>query len=146
MREAKLKLRRRAARLTFGVGVCAAASALAVAASAQDMNGSVGRFNGGFGGANLNRSIDISTRDQNNNQVFVNGRMTTPEGSVFSQSTGFSRSGSGGVGGGGVATAIGNNLSVVVQGSWNRVTVDSTQINNGDISAQTSLNGSLDLQ
>jgi len=33
----------------------------------------------------------------------------------------------------------------VVQGSYNRVTVDSTQINNGDISANASLNGRVNL-
>ena len=30
--------------------------------------------------------------------------------------------------------------------AWNRVVVDSTQINNGDVSAQTGLRGSLDPQ
>lgn len=139
LRMVKAKLDRR--------GLAMLAAALlgpCTSAAAQDMNGSVARFNSGYGGSDLNRMVDISTRDENNNQILVNGRMQTPEGSVFSQSTGLSRSG--GVGGGGLATAIGNNLTVVVQGSWNRVTVDSTQINNGDVTAQTTLNGTLDLQ
>jgi holdfast attachment protein HfaA len=133
--------------LAIGAFVGAMTLACASGASAQNMNGSTSQFNSGYGGSQFNRGIDVSTRDANNNQVFINGRMDTPIGSVFSRSSGVSRSASsGGVGGGGLATAIGNNLNVVVQGSWNRVVVDSTQINNGDISAQTSLNGSLNLQ
>jgi holdfast attachment protein HfaA len=130
------------------VAACAAAAlACASVANAQGMNGSSSQYNAGYGGSQFNRGVDVSTRDENNNQVFINGRMDTPIGSVFSKSSGVSRSSSsGGVGGGGLATAIGNNLNVVVQGSWNRVVVDSTQINNGDVSAQTSLNGSLNLQ
>ena len=42
------------------------------------------------------------------------------------------------------ATAIGNQLNVVVVGSWNTVVVNSKQINNGDQTASTSsLNGKL---
>ena len=133
-------------RLAAAAAVAAALCASATGAAAQ-MNGSGSQFNSGYGGGQYNRGIDVSTRDENNNQIFINGRMDAPSGSVFSRSSGASRSSSeGGVGGRGLATAIGNNLTVVVQGSWNRVTVDSTQINNGDVSAQTSLNGSLDLQ
>jgi holdfast attachment protein HfaA len=118
---------------------------LATPAAAQSMGGSGSQFNGGYAGSNLNRAVDVSTRDDNNNQVFINGRLNAPNGSVFSDAQGVSRSATG-VGGGGYATAIGNNLNVIVQGSWNRVVVDSTQINNGDVSAQTSLNGALNLQ
>ncbi|MNT63655.1 hypothetical protein D3C72_2014870 [compost metagenome] len=41
------------------------------------------------------------------------------------------------------ATAIGNNLNVVVQGNRNTVIVNSTQTNTGNITAGTALNGSL---
>jgi len=116
----------------------------ACSASAQSYSGSSSQFNSGYGGSDYNRMVNVRTRDDNNNQIFINGRLTTPRDSIFSQSTGVSRTG--GVGGAGVATAIGNNLTVVVQGSWNRVVVDSTQINNADVSAQTSLNGSVDLK
>ena len=34
-------------------------------------------------------------------------------------------------------SAIGNQLNVITQGSWNTVIVNSTQINNGDISANS---------
>lgn len=120
---------------------------LASPAAAQNRNNNAGSYNSGYSAsnANLNRGVNVNTRDENNNQVFVNGQMQAPAGSVFSSSQGYSQSG--GVGrGGGLATAIGNNLNVVVQGSWNRVVVDSTQVNNGDVSAQTNLNGSLDLR
>ena len=57
--------------------------------------------------------------------------------------------GYGGVGTGfgqlGGATAIGNNLNVTVQGNWNTVIIDSTQINNGDVTANVELNGQVDL-
>ena len=52
-------------------------------------------------------------------------------------------SGSGAAIGG--STAIGNQLNVVVQGSWNTVIVNSNQTNNGDVTAGTALNGTLDL-
>lgn len=125
---------------------CGAAAALGGACQAQSLSNNGASFNAGYGsnGAGLNSPINVSTRDANQNSIFVNGVMQTPEGSVFSRTNGFSQTGSSGVGGG-RATAIGNNLSVVVQGSYNRVTVDSTQINNGDISANASLNGQLDL-
>ena len=48
---------------------------------------------------------------------------------------------SGGVGIGSGASAIGNNLVVITQGNYNTVIVNSTQINNGDVSASTTLNG-----
>lgn len=124
------------------------ASGLAAPAAAQSLGAGSSRFNGGWGGASssLNQPINVATRDQNNNQVFVNGLMQTPEGSVFSNADGLSRSAAGGgVGASGLATAIGNNLNVVVQGSWNRVVVDSTQINNGDVSASVGLNGQINL-
>ena len=44
----------------------------------------------------------------------------------------------------GSGTAIGNQLNVVTNGSYNTVIIDSTQINNGDQSVV--LNGELDLQ
>ena len=41
----------------------------------------------------------------------------------------------------GGATAIGNNLTVITQGSWNTVIVNSTQINNGDVTANATSSG-----
>ena len=122
-------------------------AALAGTAHAQSMNTGSSQFNGGYSSSGmLNGPVNIGTRDANNNQVYVNGILETPQGSIFSTASGVSRSStSGGVGATGLATAIGNNLNVVVEGSWNRVTVDSTQINNGNISATASLNGQIKL-
>jgi holdfast attachment protein HfaA len=138
--------RRRGSPRVVALTMAAAAVTLATPAAAQTMSGSASQFNGGYGGsAGLNQPVNVSTRDENNNQVFINGSLQAPAGSVFSRSSGWSQNSSSGVGGSGLATAIGNNLTVVVQGSWNRVTVDSTQINNGDVSATTSLNGQVNL-
>jgi holdfast attachment protein HfaA len=55
-------------------------------------------------------------------------------------------SGGAGFSGAGSATAIGNQLNVITQGSWNTVIVTNTQINNGDINANSNvLNGGLNL-
>ena len=114
-------------------------------AAAQNMNGGASQFNQGYGrNTTFNDAVNVATRDEDGNQVFINGRMDAPSGSVFARSS--PAASRGGVGGAGVATAIGNNLVVVVEGSWNRVNVDSTQINNGDVSAQTSLNGRVNLE
>ncbi|HTK35022.1 MAG TPA: holdfast anchoring protein HfaA [Caulobacteraceae bacterium] len=130
-------------------GLAAAALLLAAGtAQAQTMGSSSSQFNSGYNGAGaLNQAVNVSTRDANNNQVFINGVMQAPQGSIFSNTSGFSQtSTAGGVGVSGLATAIGNSLNVVVEGSWNRVTVDSTQINNGQVSANASLNGQIKLE
>ncbi|MBK6703513.1 MAG: holdfast anchoring protein HfaA [Caulobacteraceae bacterium] len=72
--------------------------------------------------------INPATRDENGNRTIVNGRMEI-EGSLTgglqdSFATGF-----------GASSAIGNQLNVITQGNYNTVIVDSTQINNGDITA-----------
>ena len=137
-----------APRLAACMGVIAAFALAAGAAQAQTMGSSSSQFNGGYSnsGVSLNSPVNIATRDANNNSVYVNGIMETPQGSIFSNASGVSQSStSGGVGASGLATAIGNSLNVVVEGSWNRVTVNSTQVNNGDISANASLNGQIKL-
>lgn len=82
----------------------------------------------GMGWDSFDRPINPATRDANGNRVIVNGRIQI-EGSL----TGGLQDGFGS--GLGSAQAIGNQLNVVTQGNWNTVIVDSTQINNGDISA-----------
>jgi holdfast attachment protein HfaA len=76
--------------------------------------------------------INPATRDEDGNRTIVNGRMEI-EGSL----TGGIMDGFGSGLGGSTAQAIGNQLNVITQGSYNTVIVDSTQINNGDISADT---------
>lgn len=113
----------------------------------------------GFGFGEQNQPFDPGTRDINGNRLIVDGRIITGDDlSSFSTSTlatgGQSLSGAGffgqGFGGQQQNSAIGNQLNVVTQGSFNTIIVDSTQINNGNQTAiQNSdsnfLNGELDL-
>lgn len=89
---------------------------------------SAGEFERGFGmeADSFETPIEPGTRDRNGNRLIVDGRIVTGQSSLF-----------GGLGDGGVgdslsAGAFGNQLTIVTQGSWNTVIVDSTQINNGD--------------
>ncbi len=78
-----------------------------------------------MGWDNFDTPINPATRDENGNRVIVNGRMEI-EGTL-----------SGGLmDSWGSAQAIGNQLNVITQGNYNTVIVDSTQINNGDITAE----------
>lgn len=81
-------------------------------------------------GDSFDRPFEPSTRDANGNRVIINGRMQI-EGSL----SGGLMDGFGSGLGGSDATAVGNQLNVITNGSYNTVIVDSTQINNGDISA-----------
>ena len=63
----------------------------------------------------------------------------------YSRRTGGAGDSYGGVGSLGMATAVGNNLVVSVQGSNNTVIVNSTQTNNGAVTAKTVLNGKVNL-
>lgn len=120
--------------------VCASASG----ASAQTMFNSGSQFNGGtrFSNGELNQPVSVNTRDENGNRLIVDGilRNQGAAPNVFSTGVGDSSAGAGG------ATAIGNNLTVTTIGSHNTVIVNSTQINNGDVTAGTVLNGSIDLE
>lgn len=76
--------------------------------------------------------INPATRDEDGNRTIVNGRMDI-EGTL----TGGIMDGFGSGLGGSSAQAIGNQLNVITQGNHNTVIVDSTQTNNGDISANS---------
>jgi holdfast attachment protein HfaA len=127
------------------------AAALSAPALAQT-SGSAGAssMQAGYGNARgaTQAAQTGSTRDANGNRVIVNGLIQAGASSYSSTSGGVS-SGYSGAGGSGTtiggATAIGNSLNVVVQGSWNTVIVNSDQVNNGDVTAGTALNGSLSL-
>lgn len=73
--------------------------------------------------------INPRTRDPDGNRVIVNGQMelegTLSGGLMDNFASGFS------------SQAIGNQLNVVTQGNYNTVIVDSTQVNNGDVSADS---------
>jgi len=115
-------------------------------ARAQSLDSNSAAFNAGYGrvAGSENHVVQYSTRDANGNRVIVDGVMLTgADQSVYSssQSSGSldSYSGVGSLGGYGSSTAIGNNLTVVTQGNNNTVIVNSSQINNGNISAGTNV-------
>jgi holdfast attachment protein HfaA len=120
------------------------------AAAQAQSNGSAGagQLQAGYGGSRYTtaRAQTGSTRDQNGNRLIVDGLIQSGA-SAYSRSSGgasSSYSGVGGSGGGtaiGGSTAIGNNLNVVVQGNHNTVIVNSNQVNNGNVTAGTTLNG-----
>jgi len=114
-------------------------SAVSGAAHAQSMNTKAASFETGYGLARneMQNAIDPSTRDANGNRILVDGMMVTgTDNSVYAfgktMGAGDSYSGAGALGG---ATAIGNNLQVTVNGSYNTVIVHSTQTNNGNVTA-----------
>jgi holdfast attachment protein HfaA len=107
----------------------AAIAALTTPAFADPIPTSSGDFSRGFGmdGESFSQPINPSTRDGNGNRVIINGQMelqgTLTGGLMDNFATGNS------------TQAAGNQLNVVTQGNYNTVIVDSTQINNGDVSA-----------
>lgn len=104
--------------------------AFATAVNADPIPNGAGDFSRGYGMGweSFDTPINPATRDENGNRVIVNGRMEI-EGSL---SGGLQDSFASGIG---ASSAIGNQLNVVTQGNYNTVIVDSTQINNGDITA-----------
>ena len=134
--------------------VCALSSALlalpAMAAAQSAGSSGMGSYQAGYGGSRYTtaRPQTGSTRDENGNRLIVNGIIQAGASAYSSASGGVSSTWSGAGGGGttiGGSTAIGNQLNVVVQGSWNTVIVNSNQTNNGDVTAGTALNGNIDL-
>lgn len=125
-----------------------AAVLFAGAASAGSL-GDSSSFNTPFGmssNSSGNQPIDPSLRDSNGNLTMVNGEFTS---SSFAQAYGMASAsslgntpgvtGSGAAFGG--ATAIGNQLNVVTVGSGNTVIVNANQTNNGNQTANTTVNG-----
>ena len=126
-----------------------AAVASGGAAAAQSLDTPSASFNAGWGsdpGAGNRGVVLRNGRDGNGNRLIVDGVIQTgaDQSSYARSDTGGAFDGGSGAGFG-ANTAIGNNLLVSVNGSWNTVIVDSTQINNGDVVAgNTDLNGGLD--
>jgi holdfast attachment protein HfaA len=130
------------------LALAAAATGLVLSspARAQTLDANSASFNAGYGrvAGSENHVVEYSTRDANGNRVIVDGVMLTgADQSVYSSSHSSgsldSYSGVGSLGGWGSSTAIGNNLTVVTQGNNNTVIVNSSQINNGNISAGTNV-------
>lgn len=129
----------RALALAAGVGLLAVAPA-----HSQSMTTNSADFNAGYGrrAGSENHSVDVSTRDANGNRVIIDGIIQTGEDQssfAFGSGAGEAYAGVGSLGGG--STAIGNSLVVVTQGNYNTVIVNSSQVNNGSVSAGTTLNG-----
>jgi holdfast attachment protein HfaA len=117
-----------------------AATAAPCVALAGDWTNS-GMYNG-YGASNQNTASGYSMRDANGNLTMVNGQVTSAQ---YQQGSGAQYAG-GGVGMGGAsqtsgqASAIGNELSVVVLGSHNTTIIDNQQTNNGNQTATTDVN------
>ena len=116
------------------------------AAQAQQMNTNSTSFNAGYGrtAGEENRPVDFSLRDASGNLTIIDGVMNTgPDQSTLAGST--IDAGGNFTGVGGIYTsspsAIGNNLTVVVQGNNNIVVVTATQTNTGTVTATNTTNG-----
>jgi holdfast attachment protein HfaA len=129
------------------LAVAAALSCVSIAgaAAAQSMNANSGSYNAGYGRSpdQENRAASAAIRDANGNLVVVDGVIQAGQDQSVFSSAGASGAvdAVAGVGAGSGSSAIGNNLVVVTQGNWNTVIVNSTQTNNGNVSASASLNG-----
>ena len=124
------------------LSVAAALLALAAGGAAQGQSNNGSSLNAGYGRASTasgNYGVSAGTRDANGNRVIIDGII---QGGLDQSSISRTSAGAMGTGAGfGGATAIGNNLTVITQGSWNTVIVNSTQINNGDVTANATSSG-----
>jgi holdfast attachment protein HfaA len=100
----------------------------------------------GYGGSNMNTASNYSLRDPNGNLTLVNGQFESASNYAPQSGSQSASAMTGGVGTSGAgsqygqATAVGNQLNVVVLGSHNTTVVDTTQINNGNQTATVALN------
>ena len=142
-----MTVRKKAAAVVVLVAVALPVSAFAQSAGSSGM----GTYTAGYGASRYTtaRPQTGSTRDQNGNRLIVNGIIQSGASTYSSTSGGVANSYAGaGAGNGqtiGGSTAIGNSLNVVVQGNHNTVIVNSSQVNNGNVTAGTDLNGTLRL-
>lgn len=128
----------------IGAATALAGAGLASAVQAQQMSTNSAAFNAGYGrvSGQENRGVEYGARDSSGNRLIVDGLIQSGETqSNFSQTSGGVFGSSTGVGLGGSSTAIGNNLVVITQGSWNTVVVTSVQTNTGDVTAGSTTNG-----
>jgi holdfast attachment protein HfaA len=141
----KLMLDRVSRKLALVLLAATAGLGVAGLAEAQTMNNNGAGYNAGYGrvAGQENQPVDVSLRDANGNLVIVDGVIQAGQ----DQSVFATAGASGvvdtvaGVGATGGASAIGNNLTVVTQGDWNTVIVNSVQNNSGNITAQTGVSG-----
>jgi holdfast attachment protein HfaA len=123
-----------------------AAMAFAGLADAQTMTTNSASFNAGYGrySGEENQPVNVGLTDANGNLINENGLFQASSSSIFAGSTarlsGAADSFSG-AGSSGSASAIGNDLNVVVEGIDNTVIVRSEQTNTGTVTATTTTNG-----
>jgi holdfast attachment protein HfaA len=124
-----------------------AAMALAGLADAQTMSTNSASFNAGYGrySGEENQPVNVGLTDANGNLINENGLFQASSSSIFAGSTarlsGAADSFSGAGSSAGSASAIGNDLNVVVEGNDNTVIVRSEQTNTGTVTATTTTNG-----
>jgi holdfast attachment protein HfaA len=129
----------------LSVAGCGALLALTAGGLAQAQSNNGSALNAGYGRSSTsggNYGVSAGTRDANGNRIIIDGIIQggLDQSSISRTSLSGVADSSAGAGVGG-ATAIGNNLSVITQGSWNTVIINSTQINNGDVTANGTSNG-----
>jgi holdfast attachment protein HfaA len=127
--------------LVIAAVICVAG--MATGADGQSMSSNSASYNAGYGryAGQENHPVDFVTRDANGNRVIVDGLILSGEDqSSFARASGAADAyaGAGALGG---STAIGNNLTVVTQGNYNTVIVNSHQTNTGAVTANSNLNG-----
>jgi holdfast attachment protein HfaA len=121
-------------------GIALASSASTALAGGYDTAGNYNAPIGMSSTSQMNTPVTSSLRDANGNLAVVNGQITSSSFTEVGGVQAFSPT-SGGVGGTvGQASAIGNQLNVVTTGSNNIVIVDSNQINNGNQTANNTVN------
>jgi holdfast attachment protein HfaA len=119
--------------------------ALAASACAQAQSNNSASFNAGYGRSSTaegNWAATAGTRDANGNRIIIDGIIQggLDQSSISRTSLGGAADASSGAGFGS-STAIGNNLTVITQGNWNTVIVNSTQTNTGTVTAGTTTTG-----
>lgn len=128
----------------FSLGVLLLALAPGVCFG-QTMNANSASYNAGYGrvAGSENQPVNVSMTDANGNMTVVGGLIQNGAAGSLFNNTGVNTAAtfSSGVSSGAAASAIGNNLSVVVQGDNNVVVVNSTQTNTGAVTATTTTNG-----
>lgn len=117
----------------LSASLCANAAALG-----QTLSTNSASFNAGYGrqSGSENQPVNVVTRDANGNRVVADGLILSGESQSGVSASWGAADTWGGVGGvGSSASAIGNNLVVVTQGSFNTVIVNSRQTNSGAVTA-----------
>ena len=122
----------KASDITLSAALALTSLVIAPAAAAQEA-GYLAEFERPYGWdyGSEETPYDANTRDELGNRVIINGLInggSTLGGGLY---TGWGQT-QGGTGMIGSGTAVGNQLNVITNGSYNTVIIDSTQINSGD--------------